>query len=104
MTSPCSKHWKHESNGLIHLCLYFSCQFPSSVLLGHGEGEGGGVEDRSPFDSLSHCSQKDPKETKDRHKNYMLNVHTEYEKALIMFDYILNYWYPVLCYKKFSNS
>lgn len=33
----------------------------------------------------------------------MLNVHTEYEKALIMFDYILNYWYPVLCYKKFSN-
>lgn len=25
----------------------------------------------------------------------MLNVHTEYEKALIMFDYILNYWYLV---------
>lgn len=49
MTSPCSKHWKHESNGLIHLCLYFSCQFPSSVLLGHGEGEGGGVEDPGEF-------------------------------------------------------
>lgn len=48
-SSSCSKHWKHESNGLIHLCLYFSCQFPSSVLLGHGEGEGGGAEDPGEF-------------------------------------------------------
>lgn len=30
----------------------------------------------------------------------MLNVHTECEKALIMFDYIWNYWYPVLCYQE----
>lgn len=48
-SSSCSKHWKHESNGLIHLCLHFSCQIPSSVLLGHGEGEGGGAEDPGEF-------------------------------------------------------